>query len=182
MRRTAIDAIHSVLGEYQQASSHANLVRPTVNILADGKVLRQVTTNVPDEVFITGSLGGSSIVQKGASLSLTFRRNPVPFPDEPAFSWSIFGETGQIRVNMHKNIFWSMESSGLTIRLHKYGEDTTETIPWQYETWQEDLPQRAKNISNLYELYAAGKTVPTFATAVERHEQIDGVLDAFYRR
>jgi hypothetical protein len=175
------DQIQHVLGELQDIQSRLQLQRPKV-LLRDPstkEVIETVTSNVPDLVVVDGTLAASQTTAEGASVLYRFRRGQ-PFLGEPALSWTINGEKGEIRLqafggsSLHANSY----SAPVTIDIHDFASDKVQKIEWSWQSWQEELPVTARSVGVLYENFADGvvEGTPSFETALVRHEQITSVL------
>lgn len=183
------DFFQSVLGDYATLHpSYIQVQRPEQKVLgADKNVLETVTSTSPDLIAVHGTLPASAYVSSKAILTIRVRRGPA-FPGEQAFTWSIHGEKGEIRVV-------SPTTYGITIgspeapqsfEVHDFETDKVETVEWRFNEWQEELGFPARNIGAVYEEFARrkaeGKTIQgetkyaTFDKAVRRHEQLDRLL------
>ncbi|CAK1359672.1 unnamed protein product [Cercospora beticola] len=177
-----IDYIHSVLGEYESSNALTQIQRPekTIDDPETGKT-RSYTSDVPDLLALHGTLKSSSVVQAGASLTVNFRLGP-PFPGTVPFIWTINCERGEIRISSERGPFLQASSSEspVPIEVHYHGTDEVKTLEWQWEDWQESLPAVSRSIAKLYDLYSEGRleevSNATFASAVNRHKQIDNIL------
>lgn len=121
---------------------------------------------VPDHVMLQGTLASS-----GAPISI-FVRYGKTFPDEPAAEWRVCGAKGEIR-------FTSQGSLGLTLggeklEFHDHEKDLVETINVDYEDAVKDLPNFAKNMGRLYELFVKGESIDEgfvdFGQGLKMHE------------
>ncbi|KAF7192313.1 Galactose/lactose metabolism regulatory protein GAL80 [Pseudocercospora fuligena] len=179
-----IDFIHATLGEFKNFSSRAQIQRPKVRLLSE-KGCYIVDSDVPDVVFVNGELEPSSSVAHGATLSVNFRMEPAPFPGEPAFVWTIYGETGDIRVISPDGPFLHTDSYGSPITIEVFDHATGGVVrhEWGWPDWQLQFPPRARNTAELYEQFAMGTngTCPDFDYAVKRHAEIDKVLEPFLK-
>ncbi|RFU74812.1 oxidoreductase family [Trichoderma arundinaceum] len=175
------DQVQYILGDLQNIQSHLQLQRPNV-LLRDPstkEVVETVKSNVPDLVIINGTLAASQIAADGANVLFRFRRGQQ-FLGEPALSWSINGEKGEIRLqafggsSLHANSY----NAPVTIEVHDFASDKLEQVDWNWQGWQEELPVVARSVGVLYEKFADGvfEGAPTFETALFRHEQLGTVL------
>lgn len=183
------DTIQSVLGELQNgAFGHFQLQHPLVKLRdADGNIIGTVKSDVPDLVLVAGTLPGSATVQKGATLHHRFRRGQA-FPGEPALSWSINGEKGEIRVVSQSaanlNIGVPDDASPMKIDLYDFESGEVTPVEWEWADWQKELPIFARNIGQVYEDYAAGwerqeVRYATFEDALGRHKQLEKLIEGW---
>lgn len=184
--QTVIDFIHATLGEYVDFDSKAQIQRPAVRLLSDhGKQVSIVSSDVPDMVVLQGELEPSNHVVPGALLNVNFRMEPAPFPDESAFVWTIYGETGDIRITSRDGPFLHSESyiSPIKIDVFDHAKHEVTRQDWNWAEWQLQYPPRARNTAELYEQFAHGAkgTYPGFDHAVRRHAEVDDVLEPFLK-
>lgn len=179
---SAIDFVHTVLGEFESSNARLQIQRPNQTIInRDTGETRQVVSDVPDLVSVHGSLKVSSHIVQGATLSVIFRSGP-PFPGTQPFVWTITGEKGRIQVSNPRGPYiQSLASAHPTpIQVEDFASGQVRVEPWSWEDWQEPLSAGSRNIAKLYDLYYEGKTqdygVADFAGAVIRHAQIDSML------
>ncbi len=103
-------------------------------------------------------------------------------PGTSPFSWTITGETGRIRMSNERGPFVQSEGSAypIPVQLEDFASGEFKEIPWSWESWQEPLPPRGRNIAKIYDLFAEGRAeelgVVDFEGAVVRHRQLDGML------
>ena len=177
------DYVQSVIGEAVDTHSHLQLQRPEMKLRdpSTNTIIKTVTSDVPDLITVTGSLSGSAVAQEGASLSVRFRRGQQ-FKGEPALTWHINCEKGEIRLtapsgtSLHANSY----SDPVTIEVHDFDTDEVRNVQWEWPKWEEelDLPIVGRSVAKLYEAFHAEaveggpRTYPSFSDAVERHEQL----------
>ncbi|KAK1828038.1 NAD(P)-binding protein [Podospora conica] len=187
------DTVQHVLGDIlpdpatgKATGGHFQIQRPEVRILApDGTVSHTARTDVPDLIYVTGTLPESATVQRGATLHMRLRRGQ-PYPGEPAFVWTIHGEKGEIKVVSQVVSFIQVGSDDhpATLEVHDFETDKVEKVEWEYEDWQKELPVAARNVGALYEAFAAAQDggevrYATFEDAYQRHKQLDELLEGF---
>lgn len=181
------DYVQSVIGEAVDARSHLQLQRPQMRLRDPSKdtIVKTVRSDVPDLITITASLGGLRIAQEGASLLVRFRRGQQ-FKGEPALTWHINCEKGEIRLtapsgtSLHANSY----SSPVTIEIHDFHKDEARSVQWEWPEWEEelDLPIVGRSVAKLYEAFHAEtveggpRTYPNFSDATKRHEQLAALL------
>lgn len=181
------DCVQSVLGEATNLHSTLQLQRPHVKLGdSSGNIVDTVTSNVPDLIAITGTLQVSELVQPGATLQVRFRRGQQ-FKGEPALTWHIYCELGEVRLispsgtSIHANSYFEP----VTIDVHEFATDKVRSEQWEWPEWQEetDLPIVGRNVARLYEAFYDGfhsrgqsASFPDFGDAVKRHEQLDSIL------
>ncbi|KAK6226425.1 oxidoreductase family protein [Colletotrichum tabaci] len=189
-----IDYVHHVLSEFEEGGtafeSRLQIQRPEVRILGAGPELRRVRTDVPDLIALHGAIRGRNTVD-GATLAVRFRNGP-PFKGRPAFVWRIVGEKGEVEVESPSGPYLHSDSydEPIVIRVHEHGSDEVADVPWGWETWQEELPVRARNVGEVYERFARWVELgrgevegdggwPTLQDAVLRMRELDTLFQHF---
>ena len=181
------DQVQHVLGELVDIQPHLQLQRPQVKLRdpATGEIVETVKSDVPDLIIATGSLHASETTQEGASVLLRFRRCQ-PFKGEPALVWTINGEKGEIRVVAQggSTLHASAYSQPVTIEVHNFETDEVESVPWEWQDWQNGLPDVARSVGAVYEKFAEGddKNVPSFEDALVRHRQLNEILASWDKK
>ncbi|KAK9414042.1 hypothetical protein SUNI508_11368 [Seiridium unicorne] len=175
------DNIQYVLGDIQNIQSKLQIQRPDAKLIdrASGEVTEVVKSDVPDLVFINGTLSESDITVEGASISIDARRGQ-PFKGEPAFIWTINGEKGEILLTSYNGPSIGVNSADVVIKIHDHETDKVQKVDWGASP-SEHLPPAGRNIAALYEAYAAGDVskYADFEHALKRHKQIDSILASF---
>ncbi|KAK9776586.1 hypothetical protein SCAR479_06631 [Seiridium cardinale] len=155
--------------------------RPDVKLIdrASGEVTEVVKSDVPDLVFVTGTLPESDITVEGASISIDARRGQ-PFKGEPAFIWTINGEKGEILLTSYNGPSIGVNSADVVIKIHDHETDEVQKVDSEASPF-EHLPPAGRNIAALYEAYAAGDVskYADFEHALKRHKQLDSILASF---
>ncbi|KAL1616836.1 hypothetical protein SLS56_011268 [Neofusicoccum ribis] len=169
-----------VLGDAQDIRSRLQLQRPEVGLISPktATIAETINSNVPDLAFVTASLKGDKYVQDGASLLISFRRGQ-PFPGEPHLTWTIRGQTGEIKFTAEGGMTpRTMASSPVRIALHDFSTNQVQDVNWSWEPWRLELPIAARGVAGLYEAYARGDETAysNFEHAEKRHEQLEDVL------
>lgn len=180
------DYVQSVIGEAVDLQSKLQLQRPNMKLRnpSTNTIVKTVTSDVPDLITVTGSLSGSGVAE-GVSLLVRFRRGQ-PFKGEPALTWHINCEKGEIRLtapsgtSLHANSY----SDPVTIEIHDFDTDEVHILPWEWPNWEEelDLPIVGRSVAKLYEAFHADtveggrRMYPDFSDAIERHEQLTTLL------
>lgn len=138
-----------------------------------------LTSDVPDLIFITGTLPASENVQGGASFSFRYRRGPR-FKGDQALVWTVNGEKGEIRVTAPKTSSFHGDQEVL-IEVHDFATGEVEQVEWNWESWQEKLPLPARSIGRVYEAYAADDKsgYSSFEHALKRQQQLETVLSGW---
>ena len=177
-----IDFIHSVLGEFTSSHAHLQIQRPNQIIInKETGATRRTESDVPDLVSVHGTLESSSFVADGASLIANFRTGPL-FPGTAPFAWTITGEKGRIRITNDRGPFIQSEGSAwpTPIQVEDFTTHEVKEVPWEWESWQEPLFPRGRNIAKIYDLYYDSQVkeygVADFSGAVMRHAQLDRML------
>ena len=172
------DNVQHVLGEVKDPKIATQIRYPEVGIRdGEGNITETVKPDVPDLVVLSGALPGNSLVSKGANLTLRFRRGE-PFKSEPGLVWTIEGDKGELRLVAPGGPAINAMSYDppVTLEIHDYATDEVTPVEWSWYDWQAELPVASRNIAALYEVFAEGGKYPTFQDALERHEQVDGIL------
>ena len=183
-----IDYVHSVLGEWADFTSRMQIQRPTKYIVHKDGSRTPLQTGVPDMAWVNGVLApGRPYVAPGATMAVALRVGP-PFKGMPGFTWTIYGETGEILVTSPHGPHFQ---APIEIKVQDFATDSVEDIPWDWLEWQKELPWHARDIAEEYERYArwveAGKPAevpedqnwPRLHDAVERHREIDAMFKQF---
>lgn len=179
--------VQTVLGELASVEGDFHLQRPNVPIRdAAGGTIKTVRSSVPDLIFVSGKWGESNITQKNATLHYRFRRGQ-PFPGEPVLEWTISGERGEIRIISPQTSFIQVgdPSSPRIIEVHDFGTDEVETLEWDWEPWQQELPFPARSIGRLYEDFAEVRGTGlkekylNFDIAARRQEELDRLVSVW---
>lgn len=172
------DSVQSVLGDVQNLHGQPTLQRPEIKLLDPEKkeISGTVRSDVPDLIFITGTLPASETVQPGAGFSFRYRRSPR-FKGDQVLVWTVNGEKGEIRVTAPKTSSFHGDQE-VTIETHDFATGEVENVEWQWEKWQEALPLPARSIGLVYEAFARGDEsgYPSFEHALKRQQQLETVL------
>ncbi|KAK6065587.1 oxidoreductase family protein [Seiridium cupressi] len=175
------DNIQYVLGDIQNIQSKLQIQRPDAKLIdrASGEVTEVVKSDVPDLVFINGTLPESDITVEGASISIDARRGQ-PFKGEPAFIWTINGGKGEILLTSYNGPSIGVNSADVVIKIHDHETDEVQKVDWEASP-SELLPPAGRSIAALYEAYAAGDVskYADFEHALKRHKQLDSILASF---
>jgi hypothetical protein len=181
------DYVQSVVGEAIDVHSRLQLQRPEMKLRdkATNSIVKTVKSDVPDLLTVTGSLSGSEVTQEGASLLVRFRRGQQ-FKGEPALTWHINCEKGELRLTSPSgtSIHADSYSDPVTIEVHDFATDEVRDIHWEWPRWEEEagLPTVGRSVAKLYDAFYAEaveggpRMYPNFSDAVERHEQLAGLL------
>jgi len=64
----------------------------------------------------------------------------------------------------------------VVIEVHDFETDKVEEVEWKWHAWQ--IPIIGRSIAAVYDRFASGETegLVTFAEALKRHEQLEGML------
>ncbi|KLU85686.1 hypothetical protein MAPG_04708 [Magnaporthiopsis poae ATCC 64411] len=180
------DQINHVLGHIQNPHAQLQIQRPQVKIInpAD-QTSSSATTNVPDLIIVTGRVPGpSDIIGDGGATVLHRFRLGTPFPGEVPLRWTINGEKGEVRLTaragatLHASAYdlADQQDNGVTIEVHNFATDSLEKVEWSWGDWKDGLPLLARSVAELYERFADGREVPTFADALRSQEQLEEML------
>ncbi|GAB1740607.1 hypothetical protein NU219Hw_g5701t1 [Hortaea werneckii] len=177
-----IDAVHSVLGEFETFQSHTQIQRPGQEIVNRSSGTRtSKISDVPDLVSIHGTLAAQHpYIAPCASLVVKFHYEP-PFPGITPLVWTITGEKGQIRLSAESGSLIQPHTSGpMSLQLYMFDSGEVQDVSWGWEDWQAALPHRARNIGKLYEVFAENEMaeygVADFDAAVTRHQEMDALM------
>lgn len=149
-----IDYVHEVLGDWETSATTLQLQRPKLKIV--GRDRQTLTSDVPDLLIAHGTLkANKGVTVPGATLTTTFRLGPS-FPNTPGFTWTINGETGELRVTAPGPFLFSgMSFDGpVAIEHHDHATDQVKDLGWDWPESQKSLPLTARSTSGLYERYA----------------------------
>ena len=174
-----LDEIEYVLGNIHNVRTRLHTQSPAIELRdpQSQQVIDTVQSNVPDLILLNGTLGPSDFVERGATVSVRFRRDG-PFPGEPCFTWLLTGEKGEILVRAEKDPRLGQIAyvGPVTLRVRDFATDKVEEVEWQWEDWQKELPMPAWNVGALYDAYAEGGNVPGFEVGLKRHQELDSML------
>lgn len=175
------DLAQSVLGEVAELCPSLQIQRPNIKIVDPStmSIAETMGTDVPDLIFVSGTISPSETVTDGAMLLARFRRGQ-PFPGEPALVWTINGEKGEIRLlspgscALHATAY----HHSVTLEVHDFTSGHVQTAGWSWSDWQKDLPIVSRNVGALYEAFMEEEELPiqTFDSATRRLEQVHGIL------
>lgn len=103
-------------------------------------------------------------------------RGGSPFKGEPGLTWRIYGDKGEILVTA-SGPFLQVGYPDMVIKLHDHGSDAVEDINWVGTGGNvgQELPMPARNVAQMYDAYAEGKSFPAFDVALTRHKLLDAV-------
>ena len=151
---TVLDTVLSVVGDVQPGTLHPQLQlqRPVVRIRdpSTNSITRTVKSDVPDLISLNGRLPPSS-----ATFSYLFRRGQ-PFPGDPALSWSINLEHGEIRLVSTSGL--NLETGApATIHVHWFDNDQVEEVKWEWNEEFAELPGSARNVISTLVAFAEGR-------------------------
>ncbi|KAH7303889.1 hypothetical protein BKA65DRAFT_602262 [Rhexocercosporidium sp. MPI-PUGE-AT-0058] len=176
------DWVQHTLGDFQTLQSHLQLQRPKLKVQDSftGRTIKTVESDVPDLIYITGTLPANEHTSKGAILHMRHQRAPQ-FSGEPALVWSIVCEKGEIRLTATNSVMLQISSmADVTIDIEDWEKGTLERIPVRWTT-HPDLPVVSRSFVDIYEGYASGDTTKyaDFKYAHKRHTQFDGLFASF---
>lgn len=170
------------LGDVHNIKPHLQLQRPSIKIYDShtGEFIENAQSEVPDLIYVTGTLPGTRHIAQDATLSLRFRRAQV-FEGEPALVWSILGEKGEIRLMAAASTMLQASSlADVTIHVENHETGNVEPVNFDWGAYSE-LPFIARSYGPLYEAYASeaeGK-YPDFEHALKRHRQLEEIWSGF---
>ncbi|KAK8128209.1 hypothetical protein PG984_009317 [Apiospora sp. TS-2023a] len=174
------DYVQFVLGDVHAMQSRLQLQRPDVKIKdpASGAILGTRKSNVPDLIYMTGTLPESDYVTNDATLHIRYRRGQ-PFKGEPPMVWTINGEKGEIRFIARggPTVNVTSKENAPVIEVHDFATDEVERIDYDHGP-RLDIELPARNVGSVYEAFAArGESkYAGFDHAVKRHSQLDRML------
>lgn len=152
-----IDYVHQVLGGWEKFDAKMQIQRPELKIVGhEGNITSTVLSDVPDFLSVHGTLASNNgITVPGASLVATFRLGP-PFKGDPGLTWTIAGQTGELRVTAPGPYLMSGDSYNgpVNIEHHDYLTNQVKVLEWSWPQWQSELPLRARSVAEMYERYA----------------------------
>lgn len=155
---------------------------------SSGEIVGTASSGVPDLIVVTGSISDSDVTQKGATLDVRFRRGQQ-FKGEPAFTWHVNCEGGEIRLvapggaSLHANSY----AEPVAIEVHDFVRDEVRAEEWAWPRWQEEsgLPIVGRSVAKLYEAFyhhvveGGVRDFPDFSDALKRHQQLDSILSGW---
>ncbi|KAI9148777.1 Galactose/lactose metabolism regulatory protein GAL80 [Paramyrothecium foliicola] len=171
------DQIQSIIGEVQDPVTHLQTQYPRIDLRNEKMhIVDTVTSDVPDLIVVTGSLRPSQVAVPGATLAGSFRVGK-PLDDEHSLTWSIYGESGVIRLTAGSTLLQARGyKNPVILKIHDYASNKTETVDWNWNEWQQELPLLARSVGSLYEVFSCKEKhpyLPTFEDAVGRHDQLE---------
>ncbi len=176
---TAFDWVQNVLGDVHHIQSRLQLQRPKIRVLDSfiGRSIDTIESDVPDLIYVTGTLPGSEHILKDATFHMRYRGAP-PFSGEPSLVWTILGEKGEIRLTAAFDAMLQVSQLGdVTIEIDDYEKREIERVNLKWDAFSE-LPHLSRSYASLYEAYATGAVgkYANFDHALKRHVQLDGLL------
>jgi predicted dehydrogenase len=179
---TVFDLVQHTVGDIQIPQSHLQLQRPHLEVqdTYTGRFIETVKSDVPDLIYVTGSLPGSEHVIKDATLHIRFRP-AQSFSGEPALVWTIIGEKGEIRLTSTLSTMLQISSlADVAIDIDEHENDEIHRVEWKWNSYPE-LPYLARSYGSLYEAYASGAVgeYADFEHAFKRHTQLDEILESW---
>lgn len=183
------DYVQCVLGEVTELQSRLQLQRPNMKLRdASGNIVGTDTSDVPDLVVTTGSLNNSKFAKKGAGLDVRFRRGQQ-FQGEPALTWHINCEEGEIRLVSPSgtSLHAASYTEPVTVEIHDFLNGEVRKVDWDWPNWQKEseLPVVSRSVAKLYEAFYASiaedgeREFPDFSDGVERHHQLLSILSTW---
>ncbi len=179
-----IDALQYIFGEIPNPQIHFQVQRPELKRMnaETNEVVGLINADVPDLIILTASLAESANICAAATLLVRFRKG-ASFKGEPAFSWTINCEKGELRVispngpALQLNVY----SKPVTIEVHDFIADEVVPIEWSWHDYQLELPADARATAAWYEAYAEGhkNEGATFQDALRRQKQLETWLELF---
>lgn len=163
----------------QNLQSHLQLQRPKLKVVDShsGRLIETVESDVPDLIYVTGSLPETEHIVKDATCHIRFRRAQAFF-GEPALVWTVFGEKGEIRLTSALTTMLQISSlMDVTIEIDDHEHDEIQSVEWKWGP-NPELSYLARSYGPLYEAYASGAIgeYADFEHALKRHLQLDGIL------
>lgn len=163
------------LGDIQNIQSHLQLERPTLKVQDawTGRLAETVVSDVPDLIYVTGTMAETEHITKNATLHIRHRRGQA-FLGDPALIWSISGEKGEIRLTCLSSTTLQISSmADVTIDICDYKTNEIERVPLKWGA--SELPILSKSYAPIYEAYASGDVgkYADFDHGAKRHKQLD---------
>ena len=176
---TVFDWVQNVLGDVHDIQSRLQIQRPKIKVLDSyiGRSVDTVESDVPDLIYVTGTLPGSEHILKDATFHMRYRRAQA-FLGEPALVWTILGEKGEIRLTAAFDSMLQISQLGdVTIEIDDYEKREIERVDFKWDKFPE-LPHLSRSYAPIYEAYATGAVgkYADFDHALKRHTQLDGLL------
>lgn len=178
---SVFDQVQYVLGDLTNINSHLQLQRPNIRLRdpSTNTITETIKSNVPDLIYATASIAPSPSTDPDASLLIRFRRGQ-PFKGEPALVWTINGEKGELRLIAQggTTLHASAYTDPVTMDVHDFETDEVQSVEWEWEEWQKELPMVGRSVAKVYERFAEGNLegLATFEDASLPHRQLNGML------
>ncbi|SPO07743.1 related to transcription co-repressor GAL80 [Cephalotrichum gorgonifer] len=170
------DSVQHILGTVESLNSTTQTRYPNIAIRdATGATVETLNADIPDLIFTSGPLPGSSRVTAGATLAARLRLGP-PFKGEPPYVWTIGGENGELRLTSPTSAAVHAWADPIVIDIHDYATDEVTSVDWSWDDWQQELAMTVRNVAGTYEAFAEGGEYASFQDAAQRHEQVDSLL------
>ncbi|EUC40371.1 hypothetical protein COCMIDRAFT_108999 [Bipolaris oryzae ATCC 44560] len=157
-----LDSILSALGPLSSTSIHfkSQIQRPTLGI-PDAKtkeVTRHVTSNVPDLLSLHATLAPSAQTAPNATLAFLFRNGPA-FPGDPALTWTINCEKGEIKLVSPSSPFlqFSDNDAPVKIQVHEFASGEVRDVACDWTREQMEVPVLARDVMGCLFAFAEGR-------------------------
>jgi hypothetical protein len=128
--------------------------------------------------FDAGALEASPYTTPEASLSFNFRVGP-PFPDTPAFIWTIALEHGEIRLVSPSGPAMEFGPEPVTIQIHHHDSDKVEDVVFGWED-EDELRGTAKAVRHCLYTFADGKPEVDGWVGVEDAAMHAELIESFF--
>ncbi|EMD86489.1 hypothetical protein COCHEDRAFT_1198386 [Bipolaris maydis C5] len=140
--------------------SKSQIQRPTLGIpdAETKKVTHHVTSNVPDLLSLHATLAPSAQAIQNATLTLFYRNGPA-FPGDPALTWTINCEKGEIKLVSPTSPFFQFSDSDapVTIQVHDFASGEVRDVVCEWGEEQTEVPVLARDVMGCLFAFVEGR-------------------------
>ncbi|XP_014562073.1 hypothetical protein COCVIDRAFT_22042 [Bipolaris victoriae FI3] len=157
-----LDSILTVLGPLSPSSIHSKsqIQRPNLGVpdTETQKVTRHITSNVPDLLSLHATLTPSAQTAPNATLAFLFRNGPA-FPSDPALTWSINCEKGEIKLVSPTSPFFqfSDNDAAVKIQVHDFASGEVRDVGCEWSKEQMEVPILARDVMGCLLAFVEGR-------------------------
>lgn len=159
---SVLDSILTVLGPLSPSSIHSKsqIQRPSLGVpdTETQKVTRHITSNVPDLLSLHATLAPSAQTAPNATLAFLFRNGPA-FPGDPALTWSINCEKGEIKLVSPTSPFFqfSDNDAAVKIQVHDFASGEVRDVGCEWSKEQIEVPILARDVMGCLFAFVEGR-------------------------
>ncbi|EMD70200.1 hypothetical protein COCSADRAFT_50008, partial [Bipolaris sorokiniana ND90Pr] len=157
-----LDSVLSTLGPLSATSIHSKsqIQRPTLGVPdAETKnVTHHVTSNVPDLLSLHATLTPSAQTVPNATLTFLFRNGPA-FPGDPALTWTINCEKGEIKLVSPTSPFFqfSDNDAAVKIQVHDFASGEVRDVACEWGEQQMGVSILARDVMGCLFAFVEGR-------------------------